>query len=91
MRKDNDAHTIALEWVKHLITLSSSIIVFSGTLVGLVLDEPNWSLGLLVFSWGLFMAVILLSLETISVIINSRINEDNNWTGGKGRNRLKAE
>ncbi len=90
MSKPDDAHIIALEWLKHLITLSSSIIVLSGSLVGIILDNPNWSLWILFSSWILFISVILLCLETISTITYSRINGNNNWTDGTGKNMALA-
>ncbi len=90
MSKPDDAHTIALEWLKHLITLSSSIIVLSGSLVGIMLDNPNWSLWILFSSWILFISVILLCLETISTITYSRINDNNSWTKGTGKNMALA-
>jgi hypothetical protein len=85
MVKQTDAHLIALEWLKQIITLSSGIIIFSGTLVGTIVDKPNWSFYILGLSWLLFLPAIIFSLETISTIISSRIHDDTSWTQGAGR------
>lgn len=90
MTEASDAHTIAMEWLKHLITLSSSIVVFSGAFAGDFIAEPNLSLLVLGISWASFLATIMLCLDTISSITYSRINSDDSWTTGRGKRTARA-
>lgn len=83
--KKDDAHEVALEWLKQIITLSSGIIVLSATFIGTIFKQMNWSIWLLVLSWVLFLVSIVFALETISVITQSRIEENQEWSKGKGR------
>jgi hypothetical protein len=85
----DDAHKVALEWLKHLITLCSGVLVISATFVRALFEEPSWTLIILLVSWGLLIASIITSLDTISRITGSRINNDRAWAGEPGR-RLAA-
>lgn len=90
MNENNDAHKVALEWVKQIITLSTATVVFSGTFVTQIFKHLNWSLWLLVISWLLLVSAIIFCLETISMITNSRIYQDDLWTSASGRSKAKA-
>ncbi|MFC2141247.1 hypothetical protein ACFLQP_03010, partial [Acidobacteriota bacterium] len=90
MSQNNDAHNIALEWIKQIITLSTGIIVLSATFITTIFNKLNWSIGLLIISWILLLLAIIFGLETISVITNSRIHQDMLWTKGSGKKKIKA-
>jgi hypothetical protein len=81
----NDAHSVAIEWLKQVITLSSGIIVLSGTFLSSVFKQLNWSIWLLMGSWLFLLGSIILSLETISVITQSRIQGNQDWSKRPGR------
>ncbi len=83
MTHSSNAHEVALEWLKQLITLSSGIVAFSGTFVPLVSEILKWPLVLLGVSWLLFIVVIVLCLEVVSAITYSRLHNDDNWAQGK--------
>ena len=86
MKAQKDAHEVALEWLKQLITLSSGIIAFSVTFGPSITDGMSgmrWPLVLLGFSWLLFVVVIILSLDVISAITYSRIHNDDSWAEGR--------
>lgn len=74
---NNDAHRLAIEWIKQLITLSSGIIVLSATFITTIFELINWSIWLLIISWVALLLSIVNGLNSISVIIQSRINQDN--------------
>jgi hypothetical protein len=86
VKTTNDAHNVALEWLKQIITLSSGIIVLSATFIGSIFKKLNWSVSLLVLSWVLFVLAIVFALETMSVITQSRISGNQEWIKGRGRN-----
>jgi hypothetical protein len=77
--KNNDAHIVALEWIKQIITLSSGIIVLSATFLKTIFAQLNWSVFLLIASWILLLLSIIFGLKTISQITASRINQDDDW------------
>jgi len=87
---NNDAHNVALEWIKQIITLSTGVIALSATFMTHILKTPNWTVWLLILSWILLLLAIILGLETISVITNSRIHQNNDWTSESGRKKAKA-
>lgn len=90
MALNNDAHRLAIDWIKQLITLSSGIIVLSVTFITTIFDQINWSIWLLISSWVALLLSIIYGLNSISVIIQSRVNQDDEWHSGHGRNYAKA-
>jgi len=76
---NNDAHKIALEWIKQIITLSSGIIVLSATFIKTIFKQMNWTVFLLIISWILLLLSIILGLKTISQIVRSRMNQNDDW------------
>ncbi len=90
LKQNNDAHQIALEWIKQIITLSSGIIVLSATFISSIFTQLNWSIWLLIASWMLLLSSIIFGLNTISAITYSRIHQDDSWSSGKGKNYAKA-
>lgn len=84
--KNDDAHKVALEWIKQIITLSSGIIVLSATFISSIFNQLNWSIWLLIISWVLLLLSIVFGLNTISTITYSRIHHDDSWSSGKGKN-----
>jgi len=87
---NNDAHQLALEWIKQIITLSSGIIVLSATFITSIFKQLNWSIWILIISWVSLLLSIVYGLNTISVMIQSRIDQDDEWHSGCGRAYAKA-
>lgn len=82
----NDAHVIALELMKQIITLSTGLIGLSAAFVASILSKLSIiSLILLVITWIVLLVAILLSLETVSAIVQSRLNSDISWSRGKSQ------
>lgn len=79
------ASEAALEYLKQIITLAAGIIAFSGTFIEKVGGLPWYYVVVLLLSWAALVASVLLSLQTISAIIKSRLDKNTNWSteGGK--------
>lgn len=90
VNKTDDAYEVALEWLKQIITLSSGFIVLSATFISSVFKQLNWSIWFLIGSWLSFLVSIIFSLETISVITQSRIDSNKEWSMGRGKTYAKV-
>lgn len=90
LKSGNEAHKIALEWIKQIIALSTGIIVLSATFITEIFTKLNLSIWLLIFSWVLLLLSVIFGLETISVITASRIHDDDHWTSGSGQKKALA-
>jgi hypothetical protein len=84
------ASDVALEWVKQIITLSSGIVALSATFLTRITSFSSWILIILILSWGCFIASILTGLETISIIVKSHLDGNNNWNEDEGKAYAKA-
>ena len=88
---DNDAHKIALELMKQLITLSSGILALSATFIANLHTRSAPMLAVLVASWVCLVASVFFGLETISAIVQSRLAPDvADWSTGVGRINAKV-
>jgi len=81
----NKPEEVALEFTKQLITLSSGVIVLSGTFIEKIADLELLLIILLGLSWIILLVSIFCGLETISAIIKSRLDNNDNWSTGYGR------
>jgi hypothetical protein len=80
-----DAHKIALELMKQLITLSSGVLALSATFME-EFQSPSWALlAILVASWLCLAASVFFGLQTISAIVKSRLTPDHDWSTGIGK------
>ncbi|NIM94970.1 MAG: hypothetical protein GTO18_14815 [Anaerolineales bacterium] len=84
-RAQNDAHTIALELMKQLITLSSGVLALSATFIAATTTEVSAYFIILLLAWICLAGSLFFSLQTVSVIINSRLDSDIDWSMGAGR------
>jgi len=83
--KDSDAHQIALELMKQIITLASGVVALSATFLD-KLQAGAVSLGLLGLSWVALVVSIFFGLQTISAIVKSRLDpEHQHWSRGSGQ------
>ena len=83
MTHNRDASDVALEFSKHLITLSSGIVALSATFVSDFVDAPLWSLYFLLAAWLCLAASVFGGLKTISGIIQSRLLQSDDWSTGR--------
>jgi hypothetical protein len=84
------AADFALEWVKQVITLASGIVALSATFLEKITTNINWTLILLIMSWGCFIASVMTGLETISTIAKSHLDDNNDWSIDSGYRYAKA-
>jgi hypothetical protein len=84
--KSGDAHKIALEFAKQIISLSSGVLALSATFIKELPNANNCQLVLLAISWISLAVAIFSGLQTISAIVKSRLNSDYDWSKGAGKN-----
>jgi hypothetical protein len=82
--KINDAHQIALELMKQIITLASGVVALSATFLEKLATSPL-SLVLLALSWAALLLSIYCGLQTISAIVKSRLSPEHKWSEGSGK------
>ena len=81
----DDAHQIALELMKQIITLASGVVALSATFLE-KLHIETLSMLILGLSWAALVVSILYGLQTISAIVKSRLNANREWSRGRGQN-----
>ena len=86
---ENDAHKIALELMKQLITLASGVIALSATFIEKF--PTRWiTLPVLAMSWLALLLCVFFSLQTISAIVKSRLAADAEWSKGSGQKYARS-
>ncbi|GAB4566835.1 MAG: hypothetical protein Fur0017_06340 [Anaerolineales bacterium] len=80
-----DAHEIALEFLKQLIALSSGVLALSAAFIENFMPATLPQIFLLVFSWSSLAFSIYFGLQAISAIVQSRLVRGLNWADGRGR------
>ncbi len=81
----NDAHEVALDFAKQLITLSSGVLALSATFIRELPAATLVQLVLLALSWIALAVSVYGGLQTISAIVKSRLNFDDAWSTGAGK------
>ena len=81
----NDAHQIALELIKQLITLSSGVLALSATFIDKFKSDSPWILIILILSWFSLIISILAGIQTISIIVQSRLLNIIDWSKDVGQ------
>ncbi len=85
-----DAHQIALEFLKQLITLSSGVLALSAAFIENFLPAALWQSIFLFTSWVCLALSIYFGLQAISEIVQSRLMPGLNWAHGPGRRYAAA-
>lgn len=80
-----DAHLIALEFLKQLITLSSGVLALSAAFIENFLPASPIQSILLFTSWVCLALSIYFGLQAISEIVQSRLMPGLSWADGIGR------
>lgn len=81
----DDAHEVALDFAKQLITLSSGVLALSATFIRELPAASPVQLALLALSWAALAISVCGGLQTISAIVKSRLNADYAWSTGAGQ------
>lgn len=82
----NKADEVALELMKQLITLSAGVLALTATFIDKLPKGPSYMLIALLVSWLALVFSLYCGLETISVIVKSRLDGDaRNWSQGAGK------
>jgi uncharacterized BrkB/YihY/UPF0761 family membrane protein len=80
-----EADAAALELMKQLITLAAGVLALSATFLEKIGAQPLEFLMVLALSWISLIASVFFGLQTMSVIVKSRINKSDEWSKGRGR------
>lgn len=80
-----EADSAALDLVKQLITLAAGVLALSATFLEKIGAQPLGLLIVLALSWLSLIASVFFGLQTMSVIVKSRINKSDEWSRGRGR------
>jgi hypothetical protein len=81
---NSDAHQVALELMKQIITLASGVVALSATFLE-KLNIKTPSMFILGLSWAALIISVLYGLQTISAIVKSRLNSNREWSQGRGQ------
>jgi len=81
---NKSASDAALEFAKHLITLSSGVVALSATFVSRLTDAQWWSVVPLLLAWLSLTASVFGGLKTLSLVIKSRLLNTNDWSKNPG-------
>ncbi|HZE70019.1 MAG TPA: hypothetical protein VE135_10905 [Pyrinomonadaceae bacterium] len=79
------ADEAALELMKQLITLASGVLALGAAFVDKLPKTPVYLLVLLFLSWTALIISLIYGIRTISTIVKSRLNSDDEWSRGEGR------
>jgi len=79
------ADEAALELMKQLITLSSGVLALGAAFVDKLPKTPGYFLSFLFVSWVALILSLIFGLKTISTIVKSRLDSDEEWSRGIGR------
>ncbi len=79
------ADEAALELMKQLITLASGVLALSAAFIDKLPKTRWYFLAFLLLSWVALIVSLVFGLKTISAIVKSRLNSDDEWGRGRGR------
>jgi hypothetical protein len=79
------ADEVALELIKQLITLSAGVLALSATFIDKLPRGPSYVLLVLLVSWIALVLSIYCGLKTISTIVKSRLESNDDWSKKEGK------
>jgi hypothetical protein len=82
---DSRADSAAMSLVKQMITLSAGVLALSATFLEKISLLPIWLLLILALAWLALMLSVFGGIQSLSIIVKSRLNRDDNWSKGTGR------
>jgi hypothetical protein len=84
------ADEVALELIKQLITLSAGVLALSATFIDKLPRGPSYILLVLLVSWLALVLSIYCGLKTISTIVKSRLESNDEWSKNEGKKYARA-
>ena len=79
------ADAAAVDLVKQLITLAAGVLALSATFLEKIGPLSRTLLVVLAGSWLALILSVFGGIQTMSAIVKSRLNGDNEWSKGRGR------
>src|SRR5258708_33340102 len=83
--RDGRADSAAMDLLKQLITLAAGVLALSATFLEKVGPLSGTLLLILAASWLSLILSVLGGIQTLSVIVKSRLNGDDGWMKGSGK------
>jgi hypothetical protein len=84
-----NADEAALELMKQLIALASGVLALSATFIGELAAQTIYLIIVLALAWLSLLVSIFFGLETISAIVKSRLDSNDEWSKGRGKNTAR--
>lgn len=81
----SNADEAALELMKQLITLASGVLALGAAFVDKLPKSPKFFLAFLFLSWIALILSLIFGLKTISAIVKSRLESNDDWSRSPGR------
>lgn len=81
----NGAESVARDLLKQLITLAAGVLALSATFIEKIAPLPTPLLIVLAGSWLALITSVFCGLQTMSIMVKSKINSDDEWSKGRGR------
>ena len=81
---EREADEAALELMKQLIALGSGVLALSATFLEKLTATPIALIAILALSWLALVLSVFFGLETISAIVQSRLDSNDEWSRGYG-------
>jgi hypothetical protein len=82
---DNRADSAAMSLVKQMITLSAGVLALSGTFLEKINSLPLLLMLVLALAWLALILSVFGGIQTLSIIVKSRLNRDDNWSKHAGK------
>lgn len=76
--------------MKQLIALASGVLALSATFIEKLIAHQWALIVLLCVSWAALVISVLFGLETISAIVKSRLEDDDEWSRGYGQKSART-
>ncbi len=84
-QQPQDAHKVALELLKQLITLASGVLALSATFIEKLTPASTLGLLVLALAWIALLASVFGGLQAMSAVVKSRLDPDHDWSTGTGQ------
>lgn len=82
---DGRADSAAMSLVKQMITLSAGVLALSATFLEKVSSLPTLLSLILASAWLALILSVFGGIQTLSIIVKSRLNRDEGWSKSSGR------
>jgi hypothetical protein len=86
----SNADEVALELIKQLITLGTGTLALTAAFIDKLPSASGYNLAVLSISWVALLISIFCGLKTISAIVKSRLDDNDNWSTNTGKRYAQA-